>query len=408
MMEMHGGGRVQLIGRTVFSQAMPGSDIVPAGRAPGGAPAFAALDLGTNNCRLMIATPAQGGFRVLDSFSRIVRLGEGLEESGALSETAMQRTIDALHACAHRLGRRQLRGVRAVATEACRRASNGRSFLSRVRDETGLAIDVISTREEAELALESCGALLHRNLPGEVGSRNRGLLFDIGGGSTEIAWVRLATADDGRAMQELIGYHSAPLGVLTLAERTGGDMFEPAGYEAMVEHVGAHLRAFEQVHCIAREVRRDTVRMLGTSGTVTTLASVTFGLPRYQRALVDGISLGGTAAREAIAQLRHSGRRGIAAHRCIGPDRAAYVLPGCAIFEAIHRLWPASSVTVADRGLRDGMLLRMMRTAAARHPGRGGTGRSRFGGDRAHSIVERQGQDPAGSREGSRYREGGV
>lgn len=349
--------------------------------APAHGSAFAALDLGTNNCRLMIATPAGGGFRVLDSFSRIVRLGEGLQQSGALSDVAMDRTIGALHACASRLGRRQLHGVRAVATEACRRASNGRSFLHRVKDETGLAIDVISSREEAELALESCAALLHRIHTGQVAPHSRGLLFDIGGGSTEIAWVRLSdrtTAQNGRPGQELIGYHSLPLGVITLAESFGTDMFEPGGYEAMVAHVTSNLRAFEHVHCIGREVRRDLVRLLGTSGTVTTLASVAMNLPRYRRALVDGVSLSRDAAQDAIGQLRRAGRGGLAAHRCVGPDRAAYVLPGCAIFEAIHRLWPTQSVTVADRGLRDGMLLRMMREAGSRNGrrARGSTRRS--------------------------------
>ena len=364
-----------MVERSALSEAIAGSAVIPAARAAEHAQAFAALDLGTNNCRMMIATPAAGGgFRVLDSFSRIVRLGEGLQQSGALSEVAMQRTIGALHACANRLGRRQLRGVHAVATEACRRASNGRSFLARVRDETGLSIDVISSREEAELALESCAALLHTTVAGEAGARSRGLLFDIGGGSTEIAWVRLAAAyaaEGARAGPELIGYHSVPLGVITLAESFGADMFEPAGYEAMVQHVSGHLQPFDQVHCIGREVRRDMVRLLGTSGTVTTLASVALGLPRYQRAMVDGVSLSGAAALDAILQLRSAGLQGVASHRCVGPDRAAYVLPGCAIFEAIHRLWPAASVTVADRGLRDGMLLRMMQASASRNPARG-------------------------------------
>jgi exopolyphosphatase / guanosine-5'-triphosphate,3'-diphosphate pyrophosphatase len=361
--------------------------------------AFAALDLGTNNCRLMIATPAGRSFRVLDSFSRIVRLGEGLQQSGALSEAAMDRTLGALHTCASRLGRRQLHGLRAVATEACRRASNGRSFLGRVKDETGLAIDVISSREEAELALESCAALLHSHHKGQAAPHSRGLLFDIGGGSTEVAWIRLSdgiTGKEGRRGHELIGYHSLPLGVITLAESFGADMFEPGGYEAMVTHVTAHLYEFEQVHCIGREVRRNLVRLLGTSGTVTTLASVAMNLPRYRRALVDGVSLSREAAQDAIIQLRRAGKRGLVMHRCVGPDRAAYVLPGCAIFEAIHRLWPTELVTVADRGLRDGMLLRMMREAGSRGGRRTVTG----GGARVplHGL-----SDPSGLHNGSQH-----
>ena len=397
-----------MVERAALAEAIAGSAVVPGRRVGHSMPAFAALDLGSNNCRLMIATPAKGGFRVLDSFSRIVRLGEGLQQSGTLSASAMDRAIGALHACAGLLGRRQIRGVRAVATEACRRASNGRSFLDRVRAETGLSIEVISSREEAELALESCAALLRTQIAGETGSRSRALLFDIGGGSTEIAWVRLAGAphrsESARAGRELIGYHSAPLGVITLAERFGADMYTPAGYQAMVEHVGADLRRFDEVHCIAREVRRDKVRLLGTSGTVTTLASVALGLPRYQRALVDGLSLSGAAARDAIEQLRSAGPRGIAAHRCVGPDRAAYVLPGCAIFEAIHLLWPAASVTIADRGLRDGMLLRMMRAAAIRGPGRAAA-HAGLARDRSGRIVEAACQDPAAPPDFGRHEE---
>ena len=381
------------------------------GTLPTAAPTFAALDLGTNNCRLLIAAPTRHGFRVVDSFSRIVRLGEGLHGSGRLSDAAMDRTLGALRACAIRIGRRRLRGLRAVATKACRRAENGRAFLDRVRIETGLSIDVISTREEAELALESCAPLLGADLPerplpnggnvdatgirsrparqrgdlripssaptlstGAGQARSRALLFDIGGGSTEIAWIRVgrgnagggAQGDDARtgrrnAVPALAGYQSLPLGVLTLSELFGDTAFTAPGYEAMVEHVTERLHAFEAVHCIRREARRGAVRLLGTSGTVTTLASVALGLRRYNRVLVDGMMLSAQAAREAIALLCRLGPDGLRRHPCVGPEQTASVLPGCAIFEAIQRSWPTDGVVVADRGLRDGMLLRMMR-----------------------------------------------
>ncbi|MBV9785785.1 MAG: Ppx/GppA family phosphatase [Acidisphaera sp.] len=313
--------------------------------------AFAALDLGTNNCRLLIGAPEGEGFRVLDSFSRIVRLGEGLHHTGQLSPTAMDRAMAALHACAAKLARRPVRGLRAIATEACRRASNGGEFLARVRDETGLDIDVISTREEAELALESCAPLLHR------GGR-RALLFDIGGGSTELAWVRLT---EGRPA--LIGYDSLPVGVVTLAERFGADGCTPEGFAAMVDDVAARLARFEGIHCIAQEIRGGGVHLLGTSGTVTTLAGVALGLTRYRRPLVDGAVLTAEASERAVGALLALGRDGLSRHPCVGPERADFVLPGCAVFAAISRMWPAGSIVVADRGLREGMLLRMMRTA---------------------------------------------
>ncbi len=312
--------------------------------------AFAALDLGTNNCRLLVGAPTGDGVRVLDSFSRIVRLGEGLQNSGRLSETAMERAMAALHGCAARLARRPVRALRAIATEACRRAENGEEFLARVRSETGLPIDVISSREEAELAVESCAPLLRR-------AGRRALLFDIGGGSTELAWIRLPPGD---AKPELIGYDSLPVGVVTLAERCGTAGFTGDGFRAMVDEVYARLAPFERVHCIGHEIRQGGVFLLGTSGTVTTLAGLALDLPRYSRPRVDGAVLTHAEATAAVDRLRAMGRDGLAAHPCVGPDRADFVLPGCAIFAAIHRLWPAPQVVVADRGLREGMLLRMM------------------------------------------------
>ncbi len=319
---------------------------------PPAAAAFAAIDLGTNNCRLLVGAPAGDGFRVLDSFSRTVRLGEGLEQTGRLSSKAMDRAMVALRACAARLSRRPMRGVRAIATEACRRASNGQDFLASVRQETGLAIEVISPREEVELALESCEPLLARGA-------GRALLFDIGGGSTELAWVRL-----GEGRPTLMGFESLPVGVVTLAERFAHVAYSPYGFQAMVDEIAEKLLPFERIHRIAHEIRQGGVHLLGTSGTVTTLAGVVLGLSRYRRPLVDGIVLSGEDADQALQLLRDLGRDGLHRHPCVGPERADFVLPGCAAFAAIRRLWPADHVVVADRGLREGMLLRMMRAGA--------------------------------------------
>ncbi len=324
-----------------------------------GPPAFAALDLGTNNCRLLVGVPAGDGFRVLDSFSRIVRLGEGLHHTGRLSPPAMERALSALHGCAARLARRPLRGLRAIATEACRRAANGPEFLARVRRETGLPIDVISTREEAELALESCAPLL-------AGGARRALLFDIGGGSTELAWVRASSCAGDRP--ELAGYVSVPVGVVTLAERFAARAGDPGYFEDMVDDVRTRLEPFDRVHCIGHEIRRGGVHLLGTSGTVTTLAGLALDLPRYCRSQVDGTVLSRRQAEDAVDRLRAMGRDGLARHPCVGPERAEFVLPGCAIFVAIHALWPAPEVMVADRGLREGMLLRLIRAERARRP----------------------------------------
>jgi exopolyphosphatase/guanosine-5'-triphosphate,3'-diphosphate pyrophosphatase len=326
-------------------------------------PAFAALDLGTNNCRMLVGTPSGNSFRVLDSFSRIVRLGEGLHSTGHLSEAAMDRAVFALQACANRLARRPVRQIRAIATEACRRATNGVAFLGRVKRETGFDFGIISSREEAELALESCTPLLPND-------GRRALLFDIGGGSTELAWVRL---NDGRP--HLIGYESLPVGVVTLAERWGEAAFTPDGFEAMVADVADRLWAFEHVHCIAREIRDGGVRLLGTSGTVTTLAGVALNLERYRRMAVDGVELCSGEAASALAYLRGLGREGLMSHPCVGPERVEFVLPGCAVFAAIAQVWPAPHVIVADRGLREGLLLRLIRADRVRHSRRRDFGR---------------------------------
>ena len=344
---------------------------------------FAALDLGTSNCRLLIAAPEADGFRIVDSFSRTVRLGEGLHGSGVLAAAAMERTLEALEACAARLRRREVRGLRAVATQACRQASNSGAFLARVRVQTGLAIDVISTREEAELALESCAALL-------APDARRALLFDIGGGSTELGWVRLAApgATPGTQSPSLIGYASLPVGVVSLAERFAQTLFTPSGFAAMVRDVTARLADFERVHCIGRELRLGGVQLLATSGAATTLAGVALGLPRYSRPLVDGAVLSDGAIQAALTCLLRladeGGQAGLASHPCVGPERAAMLMPGCAIFRAIHSVWPAATVTVADRGLREGMLLRMMRAGLAR-PLRGS----------GHARIRQPGHPPA-------------
>ena len=271
-----------------------------------GAPIFGAIDLGTNNCRLMLGVPSSNGFRVIESFSRSVGLGEGLAETGQLAEPAMDRAMDALKSCATRISRYRLSGLTAVATEACRRAVNGPDFLARVRQQTGLDIRIISGREEAELTLESCSPLLR-------GAGTRALVFDIGGGSTEIAWVRLEGG-----VPTLISFLSLPFGVMTLGACTRNSCFTEKGFDAMVETVEERLWEFEDIHRIGREINRAGVRLLGTSGTITTVASVALKLPRYRRPLVDGILLPGEEADAAVETFASDGARrarGASVHR---------------------------------------------------------------------------------------------
>lgn len=222
--------------------------------------------------------------------------------------------------------------------------------MRRAEKALGVPIRVIHPREEAELAVESCSPLLRS------GDR-RALLFDIGGGSTEIAWVRA----DGPS-PELIGTISIPLGVVTLLERDGDACCEEEGFSRVVREVAARLDAFDGVHRIRQEMRAGGVRVMGTSGTVTTLAGIALDLPRYTRSAVDGYEMSVEEADLALDRLRAMGRDGLAAHPCIGPERVDFVLPGCAVYAAIREVWPMASITVCDRGLREGILIRMMRT----------------------------------------------
>ncbi len=328
-----------------------GDRFAPAPRAL--LPSYAALDLGTNNCRLLIARRAGEGFRVIDAFSRIVRLGEGLSATGALSATAMARTIEALRVCGGKIGQRKVAFGRYVATEACRRAENCANFLAQVREEIGIEIEIISTAEEARLVVTGCAPLLHPRIPYAI-------VFDIGGGSTEIVWLHQAGKRGLEPQLEILGSVSLPFGVVTFTERFGGIEVTPASYRAMVAEAEAALAPFEKTHGIRRQVRARQVQMLGSSGTVTTLAGVNLALPRYIRAMVDGSMLTFDQIELVSRHLAGLDIAGRAASPCVGRERADLVLSGCAILDAICATWPVGRLRVADRGIREGILFDLM------------------------------------------------
>jgi exopolyphosphatase/guanosine-5'-triphosphate,3'-diphosphate pyrophosphatase len=309
---------------------------------------YGALDLGTNNCRLLIARPSDGGFTVLDAFSRIVRLGEGLSTSGKLTQGSMDRAVDALAVCADKLRRRHVTLSRSVATEALRRAVNGRDFAARVKRETGIALEIIAPQEEARLAVLGCHKLLE---PGD----GPALIFDIGGGSTELVLV-----EQGEHAPRIRAWWSAPWGVVSLTESEGREAIEGkdrvAAYARMRERV---LRSFAHfVEMLPEKLKN--VRLLGTSGTVTTLASVHLALPAYDRRMVDGLHVPVGDMRRIstmIAEMDFDQRSGLP---CIGTERADMVVAGCAILEAILDIWPAEMLGIADRGIREGILRSLM------------------------------------------------
>jgi exopolyphosphatase/guanosine-5'-triphosphate,3'-diphosphate pyrophosphatase len=314
---------------------------------------YAALDLGTNNCRLLIACPTEDGFRVVDSFSRIVRLGEGISATGCISDAAIERAIAALSVCRDKIRTRKAKRLRLIATEACRAASNAEGFRNRVAAETGIRLEVIDRETEAALAVIGCSPLIDPLGRGAI-------LFDIGGGSTEL--VRIERDPSVRDATPFIkAWMSIPLGVVTLAEHFGGRDVTAQSYAAMTAEVAKHVEPFAAEHSLDL----GGMHLLGTSGTVTTLAGIHLNLHRYDRRRVDGIWMSDTEIDATIARLLRMTYQERAANQCISFERADLVLAGCAILDAIRNAFPLPRLRVADRGLREGMLVEMMREDGA-------------------------------------------
>jgi exopolyphosphatase / guanosine-5'-triphosphate,3'-diphosphate pyrophosphatase len=310
----------------------------------------AALDLGTNNCRLLIASQGRGGnLRIVDSFSRIVRLGEGIAQTGELTPAAIERTLEALKICAGLIRASGARRTRAIATEACRRASNAQVLIQRARDEAGIELAIISVEEEARLAALGCAPLIDPEAEG-------GLVFDIGGGSTEVIWMRR----EPHGTPVVAAAASASVGVVTFSEQWAGQSTDRAGYARMREAMIGRFRPIRAAMDRLGPFNPATHHLLGTSGTVTTLAGVALGLARYNRTRVDASwhrCVDILSVVDRIVALDPAGR---AAVGCVGPDRADLIVPGCAIFSAIVELWPCTQLRVADRGLREGILRELL------------------------------------------------
>lgn len=339
----------------------PGATMRGRGRTGEEPPCYAALDLGTNNCRLLIATPQGRSFRVVEAYSRIVRLGEGLDQSGRLSDAAMERALQALRVSAEKVRRRRVRKLRAIATQACRMAENGQGFVERVAAETGLKLQIISPREEAQLSVAGCLNLLDS-------TADAALVVDVGGGSTELSWVDL----NGQGLESAPGrfspgrlpiraWLSIPIGVVTLAERFPERAeAKEEWFRQMVDAVGRELAAFRRADPMRPIFDAGRAHMVGTSGAITSLAGMHLGLRRYDRTQVDGIWMSRSQCEAAAAGLLSLSAQERAEQPCIGPDRADLVLAGAAILQAVQESWPCTRVRVADRGLREGILMSLM------------------------------------------------
>ena len=328
----------------------PGNVTVPNKDASQAQKNFAAIDLGTNSCRLVIASPTPASFRIVETFSKITRLGEGIINDNELSRPAMRRTINALKVCAGVIEEyAPIYRSRFVATAACRRAKNCKEFLDLVKKETGLTIETISSKEESRLAVVGCIPLLNRNI-------RRALVFDIGGGSTEISLARVTNS--GKTFIE--GFVSLPYGVVTISEAFPSQDMTALAYDTIIERTHKLLKEFDEKYNIREAIKNQEIQIIGTSGTVTVLGAVHLNLPRYNRSAVDGISITRQDIDRAIAKIKRLGDEGRKKHPCIGAQKADLTMAGCAIIEGLCSFWPIEEITVADRGIREGILLDMM------------------------------------------------
>ena len=328
----------------------PGNVTVPNKGASQAQKNFAAIDLGTNSCRLVIASPTPASFRIVETFSKITRLGEGIINDNELSRPAMRRTINALKVCVGVIEEyAPIYRSRFVATAACRRAKNCKEFLDLVKKETGLTIETISSKEESRLAVVGCIPLLNRNI-------RRALVFDIGGGSTEISLARVTNS--GKTFIE--GFVSLPYGVVTISEAFPSQDMTALAYDTIIERTHKLLKEFDEKYNIREAIKNQEIQIIGTSGTVTVLGAVHLNLPRYNRSAVDGISITRQDIDRAIAKIKRLGDEGRKKHPCIGAQKADLTMAGCAIIEGLCSFWPIEEITVADRGIREGILLDMM------------------------------------------------
>ena len=311
---------------------------------------YAAIDLGTNSCRLVIAQPTPSSFRIVETFSKVTRLGEGIINDNTLSKTAIRRTVSALKVCRGIIDEYSpMIRMRFVATAACRRALNCKEFEQAVAKETGLPMEVISSKEEARLAVVGCMPLLNRMI-------KRALVFDIGGGSTEISLARIT--ESGKTFIE--GFVSLPYGVVTISEAFPGKDMTNLAYNTIVDRTQKILQDFEDKYNIGEAIRNQEIQIIGTSGTVTVLGAVHLNLPRYNRAAVDGLAISGTDVEKVISKIKKMDYEGRCRHSCIGKQKADLTIAGCTIIEALTTFWPVSEITIADRGIREGILLDMM------------------------------------------------
>lgn len=304
---------------------------------------FAAIDLGSRNCRTIVGCQSKAGaFEYIETYSKSVSLADGVAASKKLSRKSMDRTIEALAFCSKVLSRYAGLTYLAVATDAMRRAENASVFIKRVKRELGLIISIITPQEEAYYAALGCIEVL--SLETEIF-----VVFDIGGGSSEIALCRQKSDKD----IELIDSLSIPYGVINLLESK--DHLTFSGYSNLVQKISDLSRDFLNQYATTLDFVNN-FQCIGTSGTTTTVAALNMNLRFYDREKINDSILQFSEILKTVHYVQSLSEDERKLHPYISQSNEDLVLGGLTILEGIVRGLPASTITVTDRGVRDGVV----------------------------------------------------
>lgn len=305
---------------------------------------FASIDLGTNTVRLLVVTGNSKGFTTLHSNQLITRLGEGLSHSGILKDIAMERTIKAVLDFKREASKYSPFAIWVAATSAVREAKNRNEFIEKIREVTGLELEVIPWEEEARRTLLGVFSGLDGNI-------KKAIVFDIGGGSTEY----ILTVD-----KRLVKSVGTALGVVHLSEKyirkDPVDDGELIILESVITNKIRNVKS--QLHDVLCTMH--DVRLIGTAGTVTTIAALDLNLHPYDPAKVNGYVLNIENVKEILKKLKNmtlEERRNIPA---LESGREDLIIPGAVIVIKTMEIFGFNEMIVSDYGLREGIILAKM------------------------------------------------
>ena len=296
---------------------------------------FAAIDLGSTNCRLVIVDIIEDKYKIICSFSEILNLGRNLSFSNEFNDEIIEKTIEIFKIISQKLKYYNVLSYRCVATEACRQSINSDELVKRIHERTNIEIEIIPSKEEARLCLKSC---LNHN----VNLNDFNLVFDIGGGSTEIIIF------DSIYSNKDFDFLSIPIGVINFSEKVS--LFKT---EKVLGQLEKQMMFFSK----KKKIHNEPISIIGSCGTVTTLCAIHLKLNYYQKSLVDNTLLEIEDLKQTCNFVKRLSSEEKEKHPCIGPQRINLLDNGILILEKILESWPVKRILVSDRGLREGIIL---------------------------------------------------